>query len=153
MNRFCFHLFPPGLLRILVLYEKEAILFSTTKRQYYCPPTHPFSTPYYNDNHPTKHANTDPIFVCVFWVFFQQVSPYITRYIRIRDGHRYRLYCVLITIHISTRLPNLNDVRPLASQIYTTSMRVPNFSRSATHFFSTWKIENFRRSQLMYIYP
>ena len=116
------------------------------------PPTR-FLPPYYNDNHPTKHANTDPIFVCVFWVYFQQVSPYKTRYLRIRDGHRYRLYCVLITIQLSTRLPNLNDVRPLASQIYTSSMRVPNFSRSATHFFSTWKIKIFRRSQLMYIYP
>ena len=64
--------------------KNQSYLF-TTKRQYICPPTHPIYTPYYHDNYPTTHANTDPIFVYVFWAIFQQVSPYKTRYLRIQD--------------------------------------------------------------------
>ena len=117
--------------------ERSNPIFSLRRENIYVHPPTLFISPYYNDNYPTTHANTDSIFVHVFWAIFQQVSPYKTRYLRIQDGHMYRSFSVLITIQLSTRLLNLNDVTPLASQIYTTSTRVPNFSGSATHFFFT----------------
>ena len=132
--------------------ERSNPIFSLRRDNITVHPPTCFLPPYYNDNHPTMLTRNR--YLCMYFgPFFSKSLRKKTPYLRIQDEHRYRLYSVLITIQLSTRLPNLNDVRPLVSQIYTTSTRVPNLSRSATHFFSTWKIKNFLRSQLMYIYP